>query len=64
MTNTESIPEQASQAEWKLRTDLAATAIDKARQQSTGPMADMAAERLAWPALLRRLDRVDPGFRC
>jgi len=42
----------------------AAAAIDKVRQQSTGPMADMAAERLAWPALLRRLDRVDPGFRC
>lgn len=36
---------------------------DKVRQQSTGPMADMAAERLAWPALLRKLDRMDPGFR-
>jgi ribulose-5-phosphate 4-epimerase/fuculose-1-phosphate aldolase len=23
----------------------------------------MAAERLAWPALLRKLDRIDPGFR-
>lgn len=40
------------------------SAIDKVRQQSTGPMADLAAERLAWPALLRRLDRIDPGFRC
>lgn len=37
---------------------------DKVRQQSSGPMADMAAERLAWPALLRRLDRINPGFRC
>lgn len=37
---------------------------DKVRGQSTGPMADMAAERLAWPALLRKLDRIDPGFRC
>ncbi len=36
---------------------------DKVRQQSSGPMADMAAERLAWPALLRKLDRIDPGFR-
>ena len=38
----------------------AAAAIDKVRQPSTGPMADMAAERLAWPALLRKLDRMDP----
>ncbi|MFV3129058.1 class II aldolase/adducin family protein [Niveispirillum sp. KHB5.9] len=37
---------------------------DKVRAQSSGPMADMAAERLAWPALLRKLDRIDPGFRC
>ncbi|MDG5496060.1 class II aldolase/adducin family protein [Niveispirillum sp. BGYR6] len=37
---------------------------DKVRQQSSGPMVDMAAERLAWPALLRRLDRANPGFRC
>lgn len=42
----------------------AAGVADKVRQQSSGPMADMAAERLAWPALLRRLDRVSPGFRC
>lgn len=37
---------------------------EKVRQQTTGPMADIAAERLAWPALLRKLDRLDPGFRC
>lgn len=37
---------------------------DKVRAQSSGPMADMAAEKLAWPALLRKLDRIDPGFRC
>ena len=42
----------------------AAGAIDKVRRQSTGPMADLAAEKLAWPALLRKLDRIDPGFRC
>lgn len=35
---------------------------DRVRQQSTGPMADMAAERLAWPALMRKLDRVNPGY--
>ncbi|MFV3076968.1 class II aldolase/adducin family protein [Niveispirillum fermenti] len=38
-------------------------AVDKVRVQSTGPLADMAAEKLAWPALLRKLDRIDPGFR-
>lgn len=37
---------------------------DKVRAQSSGPMADLAAEKLAWPALLRKLDRIDPGFRC
>ena len=33
-----------------------------AGQTPPGGMA-MAAERLAWPALLRKLDRIDPGFR-
>jgi hypothetical protein len=23
----------------------------------------MVAQRLAWPALLRKLDRIDPGYR-
>lgn len=36
---------------------------EKVGRQSSGPMAEMAAERLAWPALLRKLDRVDTGFR-
>lgn len=31
--------------------------------QVSGPMGKMAAELLAWPALLRKLDRIDPGFR-
>lgn len=36
---------------------------EKVRHQS-GPQAmGMLAERLAWPALLRKLDRIDPGFR-
>ena len=33
-----------------------------ARQSNAGGMAALA-ERLAWPALLRKLDRIDPGFR-
>ncbi|WP_034158643.1 hypothetical protein [Sphingomonas sp. ERG5] len=35
---------------------------DKVRQQ-TPPAGVAKAEALAWPALLRRLDRLDPGFR-
>ena len=35
----------------------------KVRAQATDPMATMISERLAWPALLRKLDRIDPGFR-
>lgn len=33
------------------------------RDQVSGPEMSMAAERLAWPALLRKLDRIDPSFR-
>ena len=33
-----------------------------AGQSAPGPMAQLA-RTLAWPALLRRLDRIDPGFR-
>ncbi|MDQ1193842.1 ribulose-5-phosphate 4-epimerase/fuculose-1-phosphate aldolase [Brevundimonas vesicularis] len=36
--------------------------IDKAAEQGSKGL-DMAANHLAWPALLRRLDRIDPGFR-
>ena len=36
---------------------------EKVREQA-GPQAmGLLAERLAWPALLRKLDRIDPGFR-
>lgn len=33
------------------------------RDQVTGTAMAMAVERLAWPALLRKLDRIDPSFR-
>ncbi|QDX27348.1 class II aldolase/adducin family protein [Sphingomonas suaedae] len=33
------------------------------RDQVSGPSMAMAAELLAWPALLRKLDRIDPSFR-
>jgi len=32
-------------------------------QQSTGPGMAMLARGLAWPALLRKLDRRDPSYR-
>jgi ribulose-5-phosphate 4-epimerase/fuculose-1-phosphate aldolase len=36
---------------------------EKVKTQSEVPMMAMAAQALAWPALLRKLDRIDPGFR-
>ncbi|PZU74659.1 MAG: class II aldolase [Rhizobium sp.] len=36
---------------------------DKVREQSTGPGMNMIYEKLAWPALMRKLDRVNPGYR-
>lgn len=36
---------------------------DVVRDQVSGTSMAMAAELLAWPALLRKLDRIDPGFR-
>ncbi|ODU20704.1 MAG: class II aldolase [Sphingomonas sp. SCN 67-18] len=35
----------------------------KVKEQSTGPGMAMLAQGLAWPALLRKLDRIDPGYR-
>ena len=35
----------------------------KVETQSSGPGPGILADRLAWPALLRKLDRIDPGFR-
>lgn len=37
--------------------------VDNVAQQSSGAGAGELARRLAWPALLRTLDRIDPGFR-
>ncbi|WP_433933731.1 class II aldolase/adducin family protein [Brevundimonas diminuta] len=36
---------------------------DKVERQSTGDVMTMVSDDLAWPALLRKLDRIDPGFR-
>lgn len=36
---------------------------DKVAHQTSGKGAAMLADRLAWPALLRKLDRIDPSFR-
>ena len=36
---------------------------DKVAHQSNPKGLGMLADRLAWPALLRKLDRIDPGFR-
>lgn len=35
----------------------------KVEQQSSGPGVGVIAERLAWPALLRKLDRLDPSYK-
>ena len=36
---------------------------EKVKEQSSGPGMAIVAQRLAWPALLRKLDRIDPSFR-
>ena len=36
---------------------------EKVREQSSGLGMKMLVQHLAWPALLRKLDRIDPGFR-
>jgi ribulose-5-phosphate 4-epimerase/fuculose-1-phosphate aldolase len=36
---------------------------DKVARQSAPAGMGLLAQRLAWPALLRKLDRIDPGFR-
>ena len=38
-------------------------AVKTVAEQSRSPHARMLADQLAWPALLRRLDRIDPGYR-
>jgi ribulose-5-phosphate 4-epimerase/fuculose-1-phosphate aldolase len=38
-------------------------AADKVREQSSGPRASVIADGLVWPALIRKLDRIDPSFR-
>jgi len=36
---------------------------EKVKDQTQPALTAMAARILAWPALLRKLDRIDPGFR-
>jgi ribulose-5-phosphate 4-epimerase/fuculose-1-phosphate aldolase len=36
---------------------------EKVETQSSGAGMAMVAQRLAWPALIRKLDRIDPSFR-
>jgi hypothetical protein len=36
---------------------------EKVEQQSNGPGMALVARGLAWPALLRKLDRIDPSYR-
>jgi ribulose-5-phosphate 4-epimerase/fuculose-1-phosphate aldolase len=36
---------------------------DKVADQSSGPGVEMLSKMLAWPALLRKLDRIDPSYR-
>ena len=43
--------------------DPPAHAIETVKTQTRSPEAKMIAERVAWPALLRKLDRIDPGYR-
>lgn len=43
--------------------DPTQAAIDTVAAQVRSPQSRMVAEQVAWPALLRKLDRVDPGYR-
>jgi hypothetical protein len=36
---------------------------DKVKGQSNGPGMGLVSDRVAWPALLRKLDRIDPSYR-
>jgi hypothetical protein len=41
----------------------AAGVADIIKRQVSGPAAKLISEQFAWPALLRKLDRVDPSYR-
>ncbi|WP_446655458.1 class II aldolase/adducin family protein [Blastomonas sp.] len=43
--------------------DPDAGVADIVREQSRSSALALSVERLAWPALLRKLDRIDPGYR-
>lgn len=40
-----------------------AHAVETVRAQVRSPQSRIIAEKVAWPALLRKLDRIDPGYR-
>ncbi|MBF0665160.1 MAG: class II aldolase/adducin family protein [Brevundimonas sp.] len=40
-----------------------AHAVETVRAQVRSPQSRVIAEKVAWPALLRKLDRIDPGYR-
>lgn len=42
--------------------DPPAGAVETVKAQARSPQAKMIAEHVAWPALLRKLDRIDPGY--
>jgi len=43
--------------------DPPAEAVETVKAQARSPQARMIAEHVAWPALRRKLDRIDPGYR-
>lgn len=43
--------------------DPPAGAVETVKAQARSPQARVIAEHVAWPALLRKLDRIDPGYR-
>ena len=43
--------------------DPPAHAVETVKTQARSPQARMIAENVAWPALRRKLDRIDPGYR-
>lgn len=43
--------------------DPSSEAIDTVKMQIRSPQSKMIAEKVAWPALLRKLDRLDPSYR-
>ena len=43
--------------------DPSTEAVETVRTQVRSPQSRIIAEQVAWPALLRKLDRIDPSYR-